>query len=150
MKAVRQRKIIELIKKFDIETQEELAKYLIAEGFHVTQATVSRDIKELVLTKTVSDNGKQKYTLNQNADIANNNKYILILKESVIKMDCAGNLLVVGTIPGTAMAVGAALDAMAFGEILGTIAGDDTVMCAVKNISDTPLVKEKLERIIGR
>lgn len=147
MKAKRQRKIIELISKHDIETQEELASCLIKEGFSVTQATVSRDIRELELTK-VSNNGKQKYAVSLNNSISVNNKYTRVLSDGVLTIEIAGNLLVIRTVAGMAMAVGAAIDAMNIKEIVGCIAGDDTIMCAIKNADDTEMVKKKIESYI--
>ena len=103
MKVNRHAKIIELINKYHIETQEELAEYLNQEGFKVTQATVSRDIRDLKLTKIPSENGKQRY---------------------------------------------AALDAMKWNEIVGSIAGDDTIMCAIRSVDDTVKVMDKISKII--
>lgn len=145
MKAKRQRKIIELISKNNIETQEELAKYLVNEGFTVTQATVSRDIRELELTKVAVEGGGQKYTTPHNKIMSTNNKYARVLNDGVLTMEGAGNLLVIRTVAGMAMAVGAAIDAMNIKEIVGCIAGDDTIMCAIKNAQDTEKVKKDLE-----
>lgn len=148
MKTNRQRKIIELISKYDIETQEELAKYLVEEGFVVTQATVSRDIREMELTKISINGGKQKYTTPHNKNMSTNNKYVRVLNDGILTMEGAGNLLVIRTVAGMAMAVGAAIDAMNIKEIVGCIAGDDTIMCAIKNSEDTDKVKNNLESFI--
>lgn len=148
MKVQRQRKIIELITEKDIETQEELAKYLIEEGFAVTQATVSRDIRELNLTKVSRNGGRQKYDLPHNKNITVNSKYIRVLKDGILSMTCAGNLLVIKTVSGMAMAVGAAIDSINIKEIVGCIAGDDTIMCAIKNAEETENVKKNLESFI--
>lgn len=129
MKTKRQRKIIELITNYDIETQEELAAKLVENGFNVTQATISRDIRELNLTKIATKGGKQKYAVQSSSDIVSNSKYMRVLNDGIITMDTAGNILVVKTVSGMAMAVAAALDAMQIKEILGCIAGDDTIMC---------------------
>ena len=118
MKTKRQRKIIELITNYDIETQEELAAKLVENGFNVTQAIVS------------------------------NSKYMRVLNDGIITMDTAGNILVVKTVSGMAMAVAAALDAMQIKEILGCIAGDDTIMCVVKHAEETDRVKEHIESFI--
>ena len=128
MKTKRQRKIIELITNYDIETQEELAAKLVENGFNVTQATISRDIRELNLTKIATKGGKQKYAVQSSSDIVSNSKYMRVLNDGIITMDTAGNILVVKTVSGMAMAVAAALDAMQIKEILGCIAGDDTIM----------------------
>lgn len=123
MKTKRQRKIIELITNYDIETQEELAAKLVENGFNVTQATISRDIRELNLTKIATKGGKQKYAVQSSSDIVSNSKYMRVLNDGIITMDTAGNILVVKTVSGMAMAVAAALDAMQIKEILGCIAG---------------------------
>ena len=148
MKTKRQRKIIELITNYDIETQEELAAKLVENGFNVTQATISRDIRELNLTKIATKGGKQKYAVQSSSDIVSNSKYMRVLKDGIITMDTAGNILVVKTVSGMAMAVAAALDAMQIKEILGCIAGDDTIMCVVKHAEETDRVKEHIESFI--
>ena len=148
MKTKRQRKIIELITNYDIETQEELAAKLVENGFNVTQATISRDIRELNLTKIATKGGKQKYAVQSSSDIVSNSKYMRVLNDGIITMDTAGNILVVKTVSGMAMAVAAALDAMQIKEILGCIAGDDTIMCVVKHAEETDRVKEHIESFI--
>lgn len=148
MKTKRQRKIIELITNYDIETQEELAAKLVENGFNVTQATISRDIRELNLTKIATKGGKQKYAVQSSSDIVSNSKYMRVLNDGIITMDTAGNILVVKTVSGMAMAVAAALDAMQIKEILGCIAGDDTIMCVVKHAEETDKVKEHIESFI--
>lgn len=148
MKTKRQRKIIELITNYDIETQEELAAKLVENGFNVTQATISRDIRELNLTKIATKGGKHKYAVQSSSDIVSNSKYMRVLNDGIITMDTAGNILVVKTVSGMAMAVAAALDAMQIKEILGCIAGDDTIMCVVKHAEETDRVKEHIESFI--
>lgn len=152
MKAERQQKILELIREKDICTQEELAKELINAGFCVTQATVSRDIRELRLFKTGKDNEKQKYSVlsDSNGGPQKNDKFIRVLKEGFVSMDMAQNILVIKSISGMAMAVAAALDAMSWNEIVGCIAGDDTIMCAIRTVEDTYTVMNKIKRIINR
>ena len=147
MKLERHSKIVELIGKYEIETQEELADYLKEAGFRVTQATVSRDIRELKLTKVPGENNKQRYVVMQNQE-SFSDKYIRILKDGYLSMDMAQNILVIKTVSGMAMAVAAALDAIHFYEIVGCIAGDDTIMCAVRSVDDTILVKEKIRKLV--
>ena len=147
MKLERHSKIVELIGKYEIETQEELAERLNQEGYKVTQATVSRDIRELKLTKIQSENGRQRYMVMQN-QTAFSDKYIRILKDGFVSMDMAQNILVIKTVSGMAMAVAAALDEIHFHEIVGCIAGDDTIMCAVRSVDDTILLMEKLKKLI--
>ena len=148
MKSERQNKIIELITKNSIGTQEELAEALKQAGFSVTQATVSRDIRELNLTKTSIDGKNQKYVVFQADRQHMNDKCIRVLKEGFVGADMAQNILVIKTVAGMAMAVCAALDAMQWHEIVGTIAGDDTIMCAVRTVDDTVKLMEKLKKIV--
>ena len=149
MKINRQRKIIELINKYDIDTQQELAQRLMDEGFEVTQATVSRDIRELNLTKIAVDGNKQKYDIPASTMTSLSAKYMGVLKDGIVSIEDAGNIIVIKTISGMAMAVGAALDAVNHEEIIGTIAGDDTLMCVVKNANNCQSVKEYLEKLIA-
>ena len=149
MKSQRHSKIIELITKNNIETQEDLADTLNQSGFNVTQATVSRDIRELKLTKMSVNGERQKYVVLQSKENQMNDKYMRVLKDGLVSMDMAQNILVIKTVPGMAMAVAAALDAMNWYEIVGCIAGDDTIMCAVRTIEDTFLVLKKINKIVG-
>lgn len=147
MKSGRQAKILELVKKYDIETQEELSDFLVKEGFSVTQATVSRDIRQLHLTK-VSKGGRQKYAVLNEKTPDMTEKYIRVLRDGFVSMDMAQNILVIKTVSGMAMAVAAALDHMDCHEIVGSIAGDDTIMCAVRTVEDTVILMERLWRIL--
>lgn len=149
MKISRQSKIIELINKYDIETQEELADRLMQDGYNVTQATVSRDIRELKLTKVAVDGGKQKYIVLQKTETGMSEKYTRVLRDGFVSMDMAQNILVIKTAPGMAMAVAAALDALQINSIVGCIAGDDTIMCAIRTTEETVNVMEKLSRLIN-
>lgn len=148
MKTERHKKIVELIGKYEIDTQEELAERLNQEGFAVTQATVSRDIRELKLSKISTDGGKQKYAVLMQEDSALTEKYARILKAGFSSMDMAQNILVVKTVAGMAMAVAAALDSLHYPEIVGCIAGDDTIMCAVRTVDDTILIMDRLRKLI--
>lgn len=150
MKRDRHEKIIELIEKYDIETQEELADRLVREGFQVTQATVSRDIRELKLSKVAGREGHQKYVLLNRQQHQMAEKYVGILREAFVSMDRAQNILVVKTVSGMAMAVGAALDNIGWKEIVGCIAGDDTVMCAIRTVEDTEAVMAELHKILRK
>ena len=148
MKVSRHAKIIELIAQHDIETQEELAEYLNREGFKVTQATVSRDIRDLRLTKVAVDGSRQKYVVLAPEKDEMNEKYIRVLRDGYISMDMAQNILVIKTVSGMAMAVAAAIDAMHLHEIVGCIAGDDTIMCAVRSVDDTISVMSRLRKLV--
>lgn len=133
MKEVRQNKIKEIIESRDIETQDELLAELSKSGFSVTQATISRDIREMKLTKVSGKGGKQKYTLIQNATTDVMEKYHQVLSAGILNMDYSENIIVIRTVSGMAMAVAAALDNMQLQGLMGCIAGDDTIFCAVRN-----------------
>ena len=148
MKTKRQTKMLELIKKHDIETQEELSDYLQKEGYQVTQATVSRDIRELKLTKVAMSNGRQKYAALTEANEDLSEKYTRVFRDAFVSMDMAQNILVIKTVSGMAMAVAAAIDAMHLHEIVGCIAGDDTIMCAVRSVDDTIAVMSRLRKLV--
>lgn len=139
--------MLELIQKFEIETQEELSDYLHKEGYQVTQATVSRDIRELKLTKVAMKNGRQKYAALTQEKEDLSEKYIRVFRDGFISMDMAQNILVIKTVSGMAMAVAASLDAMHLHEIVGCIAGDDTIMCAVRTTEDTAALMTRLRRL---
>ena len=148
MKVNRHAKIIELINQYQIETQEELADYLNQEGFKVTQATVSRDIRDLKLTKIPAEDGKQRYAVHQSTEQGMGEKYIRVLRDGFVSMDMAQNILVIKTVAGMAMAVCAAIDAMKRNEVVGSIAGDDTIMCAIRSVDDTVRVMDKISKIV--
>ena len=150
MKVSRHAKIIELISQNDIETQEELAERLNNAGFKVTQATVSRDIRDLKLTKVSVDGGRQKYVVLKPEEDGMSEKYIRVLRAGYISMDMAQNILVIKTVSGMAMAVAAAVDAMKWKEVVGCIAGDDTIMCAVRSVDETVAVMEKIRKIVSK
>ncbi len=149
MKINRHAKIVELINKYHIETQEELADYLNREGFKVTQATVSRDIRDLKLTKVPTDDGKQRYAVHQQAETKMSEKYIRVLRDGFASMDKAQNILVIRTVVGMANAVCAALDAMEWKEIIGSVAGDDTIICVVRSEEYTVSVMDKIKKIVS-
>ena len=139
MKTNRQSKIIEIIQKNEVETQDELSALLEKDGFRVTQATVSRDIRELKLTKIPTAGGRQKYAVITDAPENLSKKYERVLREG---------FFVIKTVSGMASAVCAAIDAMKMREIVGSIAGDDTIMCAIRTVDDTYAVMKKIRRIV--
>ena len=149
MKVNRHAKIVELVNKYHIETQEELADRLNQEGYKVTQATVSRDIRNLKLTKVQTENGRQKYAVLQKTENKLTEKYGRILRDGFISMDVAQNILVIKTVSGMAMAVAAAIDDMNWHEVVGCIAGDDTIMCAIRTVEDAEVVMEKFRQIVS-
>ena len=148
MKINRHAKIYELINKYNVETQEELADLLNQEGYKVTQATVSRDIRDLKLTKVQTKEGRQKYAALKTTQSELAEKYARILKDGFVSMDAAMNLLVIKTVSGLAMAVAAAIDEIGWNEIVGSIAGDDTVMCAVRTVEEVSTVMDKMRKVV--
>lgn len=133
MKSARQSKIIELIEQYDIMTQEELSELLMQAGFRNTQATISRDIRELKLTKITTDSGKPKYALQQPQDIDIWKKYRQVLAAGILTMESSENLIVIKTVSGVAMAVAAALDNLDINGLMGCIAGDDTIIAVARS-----------------
>jgi transcriptional regulator of arginine metabolism len=149
MKYKRQSKILELINVFDIYTQDELAERLGSTGFAATQATISRDIKELKLLKIPASNGQYKYaSANHDEDVRANAKFFNILNETVITVQTARNLIVVKTYSGMAHAAGAAIDAVNFPEVIGSIAGDDTVLLVFASDENAEAVAQKLSKML--
>ena len=149
MKTNRQSKIIEIIQKNEVETQDELSALLEKDGFRVTQATVYRDIRELKLTKIPTASGRQKYAVITDAPENLSKKYERVLREGFLSMDMAQNILVIKTVAGMASAVCAALDAMKWNEVVGCIAGDDTIMCAIRTVEDTAVVMENIRKLVS-
>ena len=147
MKANRHAKILEIIRKYEVDTQEELCSRLNEAGYKVTQATVSRDIRELKLTKVSISGGRQKYTSLTDNSSELEERYIRVFRDGVVSMDLAQNILVIETVAGMAMAVAAALDAMDCHEIVGSIAGDDTIMCAVRTVDDAAELMRRLRKV---
>lgn len=148
MKKSRQEKILEIIESKDVETQEELANYLKEAGFAVTQATVSRDIRKLKLSKISDGKGRQKYVASKREDGSVEDRYIRVLREGFTSIDMAQNLVVIRTVSGMAMAVAAALDAMKFPEVLGCIAGDDTIMVASRTVEEAGELIHKIREML--
>ena len=149
MKKSRQEKILEIIAKRDVETQEELANCLKEAGFQVTQATVSRDIREMKLSKVPDKAGGQKYAVLERDEGRVGDRYIRVLREGFTSVVMAQNLVVIRTVSGMAMAVAAALDAMRFPEVLGCIAGDDTIMVACRTVEEAGELLVKIRGMLG-
>ena len=148
MKSRRHAKILDIISEYPIETQDELLTRLKDEGYKATQATISRDIKDLRLVKTLGSDGKYRYVsaAKNSTDIRSN--FSSLFASSVNSIDFAQNIVVIKTLSGMAQAVCAALDAMHLYEIVGTIAGDDTIMCAIRSVEDTKNLMSKLYDIL--
>lgn len=148
MKSKRHAKIIELVNKFEIETQDELAVRLGDAGFNVTQATISRDIRELKLSKVSAHNGRQKYVVLAGHDSQISDKYSRVLKDGFVSRGIASHMIVIKTVSGMAMAVATAIDNMHIPGIVGCIAGDDTIMCAIHSEEEAYKVMELIDKII--
>ena len=149
MKQNRHQKIAELVSRYEIETQEELAEKLKEAGFTVTQATLSRDIRQMNLSKLPTGNGRQKYVILKKENELLSDKYIRVLRDGFVSMDMAQNILVIKTVSGMAMAVAVALDALGWNEIVGCIAGDDTIMCAIRTTDQTKTVMDKIRKLMS-
>ena len=147
MKTVRQVAILDIIEKQEIETQEELASALNARGIRVTQATVSRDIKELRLLKVLTPSGKYKYATGDQADNNLTDRFIRMLAESLLSVSSANNLIVVKTLSGSAN-VAEALDSMHWPEVLGTLAGDNTVLLIIRSNEETITVTSRIREMM--
>lgn len=147
-KYTRQTKILELISKKEIETQEELADGLKAMGIDVTQATISRDIKELRLVKAMSKSGKYKYATIGQSQEGITDRLNKIFENSVVSIDSAVNIIIIKTIPGAAQICASAIDYMGIDDIGGTLAGDDTVFVAIKSVEAVETVLEEFKKNI--
>ena len=147
MKSKRQNEIIRLIASRDIETQEELASELRALGYKVTQATVSRDIRELRLIKVASKGGGFKYAKPDRHEIAVSERLTRILCDSLVNVDSSGNIIVVKTLSGAANVAAEALDNLGWPEILGTIAGDNTIFIVTRTEADTTEITNRIRRL---
>ncbi len=148
MKIARHSKILEIIENNEVETQEELAEELRKSGFNITQATVSRDIKELRLIKTLSESGKYKYATIRPQGSELVDKHVKVFTEAVLSIDYASNIIVVKTIPGAAQGAAAAVDAMNLGEIVGSIAGDDTIFAVARSEKKAIEMVEKFRKLV--
>ncbi len=150
MKKNRHAKILEIITERNVETQEELARLLREEGYEVTQATVSRDIRQLGLTKAAAEDGTLRYTLVRRRDDYAEDKYVRVLRDAFVSAEPAGSILVIKTVSGMAMAAAAALDAMDLSELAGCIAGDDTIFAAVRSFEDAEILRRHLRAMMDR
>lgn len=151
MKSKRHLKILELVRKHDVETQDALSELLYEEGYEVTQATISRDIKQLRLTKSATPDGRYVYAVADIDDYENSTgKALGILRDTIKHLDSAQNLIVMKTYPGMAQAAAAALDSLNYKEIVGSIAGDDTVMLILRDSRSANDFLEKLMKMTSR
>ena len=148
MKGNRQKKILEIINRFHIETQDDLINILAKEGYNVTQATISRDIRELKLSKVLTGRGTYRYIQSGHKNIDVNVKFNNALVDSIQRVDYANNIIVIKTFPGLAPAVASSIDSIHLVEILGSIAGDDTIMVIVRDEEAAAEISDKLKNII--
>lgn len=144
MKKNRQEALIAIIKNNEVSTQGELTALLREQGYNATQATVSRDIRDLNIIKIQTARGKLKYGLPDNKNTVTHTGAVRIFKESITSVDCAGNIVVVKTLSGMANAVGAEIDALEDKDILGTVAGDDTILCVLRDSEACERLAERL------
>ncbi len=140
---------MDIIQQTEVETQEELAGLLRKAGFDVTQATVSRDIKQLNLRKVPLASGGQCYAPSTSKETFDGDRLVGILKAGFVSMEAASNILVIKTVSGMAMAVAAAIDAMSIPKMVGCIAGDDTIMCAIRSCEDVGPVMDVINKLLG-
>ena len=148
MKSIRHAAILEIIEKQDVETQEELAEMLEDRGISVTQATISRDIKELHLLKVLSENGGYKYATLDKAEKGMTERLIRIFSESVLSMNHASNLIVIKTLTGSANAAAEAIDSLRWSPVVGTLAGDNTIFVAVRSVEEVEGVMERFRLML--
>lgn len=149
MKQGRQSAILEIINKFDVETQDELSEILKQKGFEVTQATVSRDIKELKLVKLQTGSGAYKYAASGKEQAGKLDVYKRVFRETVVSIQPAASLVIVKTISGSANAAGEAIDAFNLPDVAGTLAGDNTIFIAVKQEGTKGRIIEELTRLVN-
>ena len=148
MRHTRQSRIIELINTHDIDTQEKLVEMLNAEGYRVTQATVSRDIKNLKLVKTLTGHGKYKYTVPKTPEQSLSERFIKILKESVLSITYSGNIIVIKTLSGCGNAAAEAIDTSNFPMIIGSLAGDNTIFLVIDDPEKVPALVEQFNQLL--
>ena len=148
-RANRQLKILDIISKHDVDTQEELVDYLRSEGFAVTQATVSRDIKEMGIIKTLSSDGRHyKYAAQQTKEATAADKFLSMFKNTVISIKSSGNLIVLKTEAGSAGPAAELIDKLSYDEVLGVIAGDNTIFVAVDGLDHVDTIRRRLEDML--
>lgn len=148
MRYSRQNKIIELINNYEIDTQEKLVTMLRECGYEVTQATISRDIKELQLVKTLTSSGKYKYTVHKSQDLPVSERFVKIFRETITSVNASGNIIVVKTLSGCANAAGEAIDTSNFEHIIGSLAGDNTLLLIADSPDNVPKILDDFENML--
>ena len=150
MRYSRQNKIIELITNNEIDTQEKLVTMLRECGYEGTQATISRDIKELQLVKTLSSSGKYKYSVHKSQDLPVSDRFVKIFRETITSIDSSGNIIVVKTLSGCANAAGEAIDTSNFEHIIGSLAGDNTLLLIADDEKNVPEIVDGFNEMLNR
>lgn len=148
MRYSRQNKILDIINTHEVETQDKLVSLLKKSGYKVTQATISRDIKELQLIKTLSSTGRYKYTVGVNTDQPISDRFINIFRETIQTVVSSGNIILVKTLSGCASAAAEAIDTLNFPNMIGSIAGDNTVLLVVNDPANVPTLVNKFNEMI--
>lgn len=149
MRLSRQNKILEIIRTHDVETQDQLLNLLSAAGYSVTQATVSRDIRELQLVKGQGKDGKYRYIAGNYNDRPISERFIKIFRETTLSYSCAKNLIVVKTLPGCAGAAGEAIDTLSLEHMVGSVSGDNTLLIVVDSDENVPDITSKLDKVLN-
>ena len=149
MRYSRQHKILELINTYEIGTQDDLVTILRNNGYNVTQATVSRDIKELQLVKVLSSKGKYKYVSNQSKDLPASDRFSKIFRETITSFNSSGNIVVVKTLSGCSPAAGEAMDNGGIDHIIGSVAGDNTIFLLIDSEENVPYVLEQFKEMLN-
>lgn len=148
MRYSRQNKILEVINNYEVETQEKLASLLKESGYDVTQATISRDIKELQLIKVLSSTGKYKYALGSSIETPISDRFVKIFKETIRSVSYSYNIIIVKTLSGCANAACEAIDSLNFPHVLGSIAGDNTIMIIADELDNVPILVQKFKDLL--
>lgn len=148
MRYSRQNKILDLINTYEVETQDKLVELLKESGYQVTQATISRDIKELQLVKTLSPSGRYKYTVAANQSQPLSDRFVSIFKETIKHVASSGNIIVIKTLSGCGNAAGEAIDNMNFPNIVGSIAGDNTIMIVIDDSANVPILVNQFKEMM--
>ena len=148
MKSNRQRKILEIVNRYHVETQDDLIARLMDEDYNVTQATVSRDIRELQLTKVLTGKGTYRYVAPKKEDMVVGLKFNAALVDSITHVEFAMNIIVIKTYPGLAQAVAAGVDNLAIAEVLGCVAGDDTIMIVARDEECATVIADRIRMLM--
>lgn len=148
MRYARQNKILDIISTNDVETQDKLVELLRNSGYQATQATVSRDIKELQLIKTLTPNGNYKYSANSTSEQLPSERFVTIFKETIKAVESSGNIIVVKTLSGCANAAGEAIDTMNMNHVVGSVAGDNTLLMIIDDPANVPELIKRFRDIL--